>query len=324
MYTFTQITQKIELYISEYEFETLTPELYEPISYTISQSGKKIRPTLVALCCNIFKDDIDDVWPAAYAIEMFHNFTLLHDDIMDESLLRRNMPTVHAKWGANSAILSGDAMLIESYKLLSKIPAAILPAALEIFNTTARGVCEGQQLDMAFENRDDVELDEYLKMIGLKTAVLLEGAMQIGALMGGANSEQAQKLAQYGYSVGLAFQIQDDVLDLYGDPKSFGKPIGGDIKEGKKSYLLLKALELSSADKASELKILINNKELDPQQKINQVRAIYDSLNIQDIATDAVEDMFAQADQILNESDIETSKLEQLRSFIEQLKNRNK
>lgn len=324
MYTFKQITEQIEQYIGEYEFQTSTPELYQPITYTIGQSGKRIRPVFAALSCNIFNDCIDDIWSVAYAIEMFHNFTLLHDDIMDNSQLRRNMPTVHAKWGANSAILSGDAMLIESYKLLEKVPAKILPSVLSIFNTTARGVCEGQQLDMDFENRNDVELGEYLTMIGLKTAVLLEGAIRIGALVGGASEQQAAKLAEYGYAVGLAFQIQDDILDLYADQSSFGKPIGGDIVEGKKSYLLLAALEQASDTQKAELSSLIENKTTNPQQKIAQVKAIYDSLNIKDIATQAVEEAFIQAEEILISSEVESSRLEQLRCFVEQLKNRNK
>ncbi len=324
MYTHQQICEHIEQYIQDYKFETLSPELFEPISYTIKQPGKRIRPTLAVLSHNLFSDNHEKLWPVAVAIEMFHNFTLLHDDIMDNSLLRRNMPTVHAKWGANSAILSGDAMLIESYKLLEQTPAQILPQVLAIFNATSRGVCEGQQMDMAFENRDDVELSEYIVMIGLKTAILLEGAMKIGALMGGASLEQASIIAHYGYLIGLAFQIQDDILDLYADSKSFGKPIGGDIIEGKKCYLLLAALEQASQSQKQEIKTLINDKDIDPQQKICKVRAIYDSLNIKEIATSAVEEGFNQADEILENSGIESSKLEELRSFVQNLKNRNK
>lgn len=324
MYTYKQIAQQIEQYIAAYKFETSTPELYEPIAYTINQSGKRLRPALTALSYNIFGSDLEKVLPAAYAIEMFHNFTLLHDDIMDNSLLRRNMPTVHAKWGANAAILSGDAMLIEAYKLLSGVAAEVLPEVLDIFNTTARGVCEGQQLDMDFETRQDVSLDEYLNMIGLKTAVLLEGGIRIGAIIGGASSEQASQIAEYGYQIGLAFQIQDDILDLYGDPSSFGKPIGGDIVEGKKCYLLLAALERASSEQQTEIKRFIANRTLEREAKIEQVRAIYDSLAIKEVATAAVEERFEAADQILSRSGIAAERLEELRGFVEQLKKRNK
>lgn len=221
--------------------------LYEPIGYALAAGGKRIRPTLAllgakAVCGERFDTSVENaVLPAALALEVFHNFTLLHDDVMDKAEVRRGRPTVHVKWNENTAILSGDQMLIEAYKLLSHVPAEKLPKVLDLFNKMATEVCEGQQLDVDFEKRNDVTIAEYMEMIRLKTSVLLATALQIGAYIAGGTDEEQQALYDFGINLGLAFQIQDDYLDCFGDPATFGKAIGGDIREGKKTWLWLTA-----------------------------------------------------------------------------------
>ena len=215
--------------------------LYEPIGYTLAAGGKRVRPQLALLATKLFGGKEEDVLPAALALEVFHNFTLLHDDVMDKAQVRRGRPTVQVKWNENTAILSGDQMMIEAYKLLSQVPEKKLAKTLRLFNQMATEICEGQQYDMDFESREDVTIPEYMEMIRLKTSVLLATALQIGAYIGYANEEQQKKIYEYGIHVGLAFQIQDDMLDCYGDEATFGKAIGGDIAENKKTYLWLTA-----------------------------------------------------------------------------------
>ncbi len=216
--------------------------LYAPIAYTLEAGGKRLRPTLALIACRMFEGDEQQVLPAALALEIFHNFTLLHDDVMDKALIRRGRDCVHVKWNENTAILSGDQMVIEAYKQLSQLPALYLPKVLHLFNTMATQICEGQQYDVDFESRSHVRLDEYMEMIRLKTSVLLATALQIGAYMAQADEPTQQKMYDLGIALGLAFQIQDDYLDCYGDPVSFGKAVGGDIREGKKTWLYITAL----------------------------------------------------------------------------------
>lgn len=217
--------------------------LYEPIGYALASGGKRIRPTFALIAADMFGGKEEEVLPAALALEVFHNFTLLHDDVMDRAQVRRGRPTVHVKWDDNTAILSGDQMLIEAYRLLSNVPADKLPQVLKWFNDMATGICEGQQYDVDFEQMSEVTIADYMKMIELKTSVLLAYALKIGAYIAGADADQQEALYQYGLHVGLAFQIQDDLLDVYGDPKTFGKAIGGDICCNKKTFLLLTAME---------------------------------------------------------------------------------
>lgn len=232
--------------------------LYEPIGYALSAGGKRLRPQLAILGAEAVGGDAQSVLPAALALEVFHNFTLLHDDVMDKAEVRRGRPTVHVKWNENTAILSGDQMLIEAYKLLAQVPADKLPRVLEMFNKMATEVCEGQQLDVDFEKRDDVTIAEYMEMIRLKTSVLLATALQIGAYIAGGTEQEQQALYDFGINLGLAFQIQDDYLDCFGDPKTFGKAIGGDIREGKKTWLWIKSLVVgrSSLDGLSVEEVL--------------------------------------------------------------------
>ena len=237
--------------VQKLDFPGYPAKLYEPISYILSLGGKRMRPALLLMACELFGGDVNKAISPALAIEVFHNFTLMHDDIMDNAPLRRGKTTVHERWNKNVAILSGDVMLIEGYKLMMQVEDRLLRPILDIFNTTAVGVCEGQQLDMEFETRDVVDINEYINMIRLKTAVVLGGALKIGALIGGAPAKDADLLSQFGVQLGVAFQLQDDILDVYGDPEKFGKQVGGDIISNKKTFLLIKALELAKGEQAN-------------------------------------------------------------------------
>src|ERR1700759_413091 len=244
--------------VKELNYPEYPAQLYEPISYILSLGGKRMRPALLLMACDLFGGDVDAAIPPALAIEVFHNFTLMHDDIMDNAPIRRGHATVHTKWNQNVGILSGDVMLVQGYKLMMQVPDHLLRPILDIFNVTAIGVCEGQQLDMEFEELTNVSIDEYLNMIKLKTAVVLGGALKIGALIGGADTKDADLLSDFGVNLGIAFQLQDDILDVYGDPEKFGKQVGGDIISNKKTYLLLKSLELANKQQSSELHNWLN------------------------------------------------------------------
>lgn len=248
--------------------------LYEPIEYTLASGGKRLRPRLVLLAAEMFGGEEEKVLPAALAIEVFHNFTLLHDDVMDKADIRRGRPTVHVRWNDNTAILSGDQMVIEAYTLLSRVPADRLSETLRLFNKMATEICEGQQYDMEFEGREQVSIEEYMQMIRLKTSVLLATALQIGAYIAGANAAQQQALYEYGINIGLAFQIQDDILDVYGDPKTFGKAIGGDICCNKKTYMLLTALQRADDETRAELEQWLQTQDKS-DEKIQAVTDIY-------------------------------------------------
>lgn len=249
--------------------------LYEPVGYSLSLGGKRLRPALMLHAASLFTDDLAKVAPAAIAIEVFHNFTLLHDDIMDRADLRRGIPTIHKKYGENTAILSGDAMSIMAFRYLAQTGSSKLPQLLDLFSTTALEVCEGQQYDMEFETRDDVTIGQYIEMIRLKTAVLIAAALKIGAILAGAPDREADLLYDYGINIGLAFQLQDDWLDVYGDEATFGKKIGGDILENKKTFLLLKALELSQGENQTRLQYWLDTPETDAREKIAGVTRIY-------------------------------------------------
>ena len=257
--------------------------LYDPLRYMMEIGGKRIRPRLCLLAYSLFKEEMNQsiLGPAA-ALEVFHSFTLIHDDIMDKADVRRGVPTVYRKWDENTAILSGDVMSIESYKLLAQAPAEVLPKALELFTTTAAEVCEGQQYDMDFEDMESVPMEDYLKMIGLKTAVLIACSAKMGALIGGADDRTCDLLYRFGYDLGLAFQIADDWLDTYSDPKVFGKAIGGDILNNKKSWLMTRAFEKAGEKRPELLEAMAMPIETDEQkaEKIRTVIGIYDSLRI--------------------------------------------
>lgn len=251
--------------------------LYEPIGYIMDLGGKRMRPVLVLLSAELFGAPAENALPAAAAVEIFHNFSLVHDDIMDAAPLRRGRPTVHRKWDPNTAILSGDAMLIRAYQQLDGYPPELFQPLTRLFSRTALEVCEGQQYDMDFESRDDVGIPEYLRMIEFKTAVLLGCALQIGAIIGGAEVAEQEAVYDFGIRLGLAFQLQDDYLDVFGNPETFGKQVGGDIIENKKTYLYLQALERCVADDARELRDLYSVRPTNPQSKVDRVRQIFET-----------------------------------------------
>jgi geranylgeranyl diphosphate synthase, type II len=261
-------------------------ELYEPIRYTLNLGGKRIRPALLMLSNNLFGGLDTAALNSALAIEIFHNFTLLHDDIMDKSPLRRGKETVYKKWNTSTAILSGDVMLIQAIRLLNKNNPANLSEILNVFNTTAIKVCEGQQYDMNFESSNSVSINDYLKMIELKTAVLLAGSLKIGAIIGNATKKDAEHIYEFGKNLGIAFQLMDDVLDLYGNPNKFGKRIGGDIIANKKTYLLLKAQELAEGKTKKDLEFCLNSNILADNAKVKKVTTIFNTLKIKQFATD--------------------------------------
>lgn len=275
--TNSELLQHIEESLMARGFESKAPQgLFAPIDYTLKLGGKRVRPLLTLLACRLFSDDITEAMPIATALEVFHNFTLLHDDLMDKSPIRRGQPTVYRKWSENIAILSGDVMSIEAYRCLEEITDVnLLAKSLRIFNQMAVEICQGQQYDMEFEERSDVSVAEYLEMIRLKTAVLLGAALRLGALAGGANDETATKLDKVGQALGLAFQIQDDYLDVYGDEATFGKPIGGDIMNAKKTLMLLYTQAQLEGEKRRELDRLMSLPESAREERISGVRSLY-------------------------------------------------
>ena len=296
MYTFEQSSAFIEEQLKKLSIGNKMPAgLYQPIDYVMAAGGKRVRPALALMACNLFSDDIEKALMPAIALEFFHNFTLLHDDVMDNADLRRNRPTVHKRWNENTAILSGDAMMILAYRYMCQAQPDVLPVLLDTFNRTALEVCEGQQYDMDFEHRNDVSIEEYLNMIRLKTAVLLAACLKIGAICGGSDIANAASLYQFGISLGLTFQIQDDWLDVYADPDVFGKAIGGDILCGKKTFLLITAFEKADGKTRSELYTLLNDQMMPANEKINQVKTIYDHLGVNDIARKAMDRHYQQA-----------------------------
>ncbi len=269
--------------------------LYAPIRYELSLGGKRIRPVLMLMACELFGGDINQVVNPAIGLEIFHNFTLLHDDVMDKSDLRRGQPTVHKMWDENHAILSGDAMQIIATQHMAQVTPRFMPAVMDTFLKTALEICEGQQFDMEFENRKDVTTDEYINMIRLKTAVLLGCALKIGAIIAGAPAAQANSLYHFGENLGLAFQLQDDYLDVYGDPIIFGKNIGGDIVNEKKTFMLIEAMRLAEENNIDALKKYIGNNDVEPREKIAAVTEIYNSLGIDNLCKQKAEEYYNAA-----------------------------
>lgn len=299
------------------------PELYAPIDYSLDMGGKRLRPVLLLMAYNLFSDEIEKALPAALALEIFHNFTLLHDDIMDKANMRRNKPTVHQKFSENSAILSGDAMAFLSYHYLMKSSSDQLFEVTRLFTETALKVCEGQQYDMDFENRQDVTEGEYLEMIRLKTAVLLACSLKAGALLASASPENARLLYDYGINMGLAFQLQDDLLDTFGNQEKFGKKIGGDIVANKKTFLLIKALEEASGNQKKELQEWLGKKEFNDGEKIETISAIFRDLNIPKIAEDKIDFYFTTASKILNDLPVDEPKKGSLKRLSKNMLKRN-
>lgn len=295
--------------------------LYEPIEYTLAAGGKRVRPQLAMIASQLFGGKDEDVLPAALALEVFHNFTLLHDDVMDHADVRRGRPTVHVKWNANTAILSGDQMLIETYKLLAGVPKEKLSQCLDMFNKMATEICEGQQYDVDFEAKEMVSETEYLMMIGKKTAVLLATALQMGAYIAGASQDEQETLALFGTSIGLAFQIQDDILDVWGDPATFGKAIGGDISCNKKTYVTIIAEKIADEESRKELQHWYSQTLSDNTEKIARVKAIYERLGVRELCERSVR-VRTQAAHISLDSLPQNAATQQLRQLADKLHSR--
>jgi geranylgeranyl diphosphate synthase, type II len=296
--------------------------LYEPIEYILELGGKRIRPALCLAACHYFSGSHNSAMQAALGLEMFHNFTLLHDDIMDQSSIRRNQPTVHKKWNANTAILSGDAMMIKASQLMLQVPANVLTEIQELFLKTALEVCEGQQFDMDFETRDDVQIDEYLEMIRLKTAVLLAASLKIGAIIGGATKKNADLIYNFGETIGLAFQLQDDYLDAYGNSETFGKKVGQDIIANKKTFLLISCLKTADASQFKIVNNWLKKPSFDPIEKVEAIKNIYNQLEIEKMSREKMNDYYNQSLQTLEQIDIDTKYQLELKEFAMKLMNR--
>ncbi len=284
----------IEDYLSEKEWGLTPPSLYLPIRYLMSLGGKRLRPMLTLMSYSLFKNDVARIMQYAAAVEVFHNFTLMHDDIMDKAPLRRGKKTVHEKWNVNTAILSGDVMLVKVYEIFSSLEPKLLKAVLNLFNACATQVCEGQQLDMEFEKRKTVSTAEYLEMVRLKTAVLLGFSLELGALLAGAKAKEKMALRNLGINLGIGFQLNDDLLDVYGDKKKFGKQVGGDIISNKKTFLLIRSLEHANGKDKSELLKWINARSFGKAKKVKAVTALYDKLNIPAITKAEINTYFSK------------------------------
>ena len=313
-------------FLSDYlqsQYESKEPRnLYEPIHYILDLGGKRIRPVLTLMTAEIFDADYKRALPAALAVEVFHNFSLVHDDIMDDAPLRRGKETVHEKWDLNTGILSGDAMLILAYQYFEQYEPAIFRDLAKLFSKTALEVCEGQQWDVDFESRTDVTIPEYLKMIQYKTAVLVAAAMKMGAIIADASTENANLIYDFGLNLGLAFQLQDDYLDAFGDPETFGKQVGGDIIENKKTYLYLKAQEFSSSEQREELMHLFSIHPQDSTEKIEVVKELFNTSGASKATQDAIHDFTYKAFQTLEKMNISADKKEILKDFGENLMGR--
>ncbi|MCO6370236.1 polyprenyl synthetase family protein [Roseivirga pacifica] len=306
-----QLVELINKRLSEQQYGQKPQELYEPIRYIMSLGGKRLRPVLVLMAYRLFKDDYETIIDQALAVEVFHNFTLMHDDIMDEAPLRRGKATVHEKWDPNTAILSGDVTLVKAYDMLLDAPGD-LRAIIKNFNVCALGVCEGQQFDMNFEQQPTVSEAEYIDMIRLKTAILLGFGLKLGAMMAGANEKEAQQLYDFGVFVGIGFQLKDDLLDVYADQAKFGKQVGGDIISNKKTFLLLKALELANPEQKAALENWIDKTEFDSEEKVTAVRGIYDEIGIKALTLAKMDEYFRQGFNALNSLDIPQEKKQPL------------
>lgn len=325
MLTVSEIENVVEKSLRSLDWKMQPQELYEPIEYLISIGGKRLRPRLSILCYNLFSDKIDRsiIYPAI-GLEVFHGFTLIHDDIMDGADLRRNQPTVHKKWDNNIAILSGDVMCIKSYQMIANAPDGCLREVLDIFSDTAAKVCEGQQYDMNYECEPFITIEDYIQMIGLKTAVLIACSAKIGALIGGAGKETSQALYNYGYKLGLAFQIKDDLLDSFGETAVFGKNIGGDIMNNKKTWLLVESFKRAAGEDRVELDYLLRGKEIKREEKIPAMQNLFRRIGIVADAEKEIERLHAEAWDILVGAGLDKRQLEQLSEFANILLNRER
>ena len=320
--TADEILEKVNGFLAQLPYDRKPMSLYEPIKYVLSLGGKRIRPTLMLLTYNIYKEDLDKILMNAIALETYHNYTLLHDDLMDNADMRRGQLTVHKKWDANTAILSGDTMLVLAYERMAQCDAKHVARVLNLFTETALEIGEGQQYDMEFENRNDVKEEEYIEMIRLKTSVLLACALKIGAILADAPAEDADNLYKFGEQIGLAFQLQDDYLDVYGDPKLFGKEIGGDITSNKKTFMLINAFNHADAEQRKELEKWVYAVDFDRKEKVAAVTRLYNEIGIDKMAQDKIAYYFEQSKKFLDAVNVPAERKEELRKYAQKMMKR--
>ena len=322
MQTSKEILKKINDFIDQLPYERKPQSLYDPVKYVLSIGGKRVRPVLMLLAYNMYKEDPERILMPACALETYHNYTLLHDDLMDNADVRRGVPTVHRKWDANTAILSGDSMLVLAYHRMLQCDADKQPEVMSLFTETALEIGEGQQYDMEFENRNDVTEAEYIEMIRLKTSVLLACALKIGAILAGASSEDAANLYKFGEQIGLAFQLQDDLLDVYGDPKVFGKAVGGDITCNKKTYMLINAFQRANDNQRAELERWVTAKDFDRNEKVAAVTDIYNQIGIRQICEEKINYYFEESKKYLAKVNVADERKEILRQYTAEMMKR--
>ena len=324
MKTANEILQNVNDFLASLPYDRQPASLYEPVQYVLSLGGKRIRPVLMLLGYNLWKEQPEDILMPAIGLETYHNYTLLHDDLMDNADVRRGHETVHRRWDANKAILSGDSMLVLAYQRVTQVPADKLRQVLDLFTVTALEIGEGQEYDMAFETRNDVTEDEYIEMIRLKTSVLLACALKLGAVLADAPQQDADLMYQLGEELGLAFQLQDDLLDVYGDPKVFGKAIGGDIVSNKKTYMLINAYNRANATQRAELDRWISATAFDRQEKVNTVTRLYDEIGIRQLCEEKINYYFDMARRTLDQVHVPEDRKQSLRQYMDTLLHRNK
>lgn len=324
MKTSEEILKLVNDYLAQLPYDREPQSLYEPIKYVLSMGGKRVRPVLMLLAYNMYKENPDSILSSACALETYHNYTLLHDDLMDNADLRRGHETVHRKWDANTAILSGDSMLVLAYERMAQCPKEKLAEVLHLFTETALEIGEGQQYDMEFENRTDVTEAEYIEMIRLKTSVLLACAVKMGAILADASAEDADNLYKFGEQIGLAFQLQDDFLDVYGDPAVFGKAIGGDITSNKKTFMLINAFNHATAEQREELTRWITAEQFDAAEKIAAVTRLYNEIGIDRMAKEKIEYYFAQSTQYLARVNVPEERKQELIAYTHDMMKREK
>lgn len=324
MYTSKELLEIVNHYLDSLAYDRKPASLYEPIKYVLDLGGKRIRPILMLLSYNLYKDNPKDILSAACALETYHNYTLLHDDLMDEAPLRRGQQTVHKKWNDNQAVLSGDSMLVLAYERLAKCDTKHLEAALHLFTETALQIGEGQQYDMEFELRNDVTVEEYIEMIRLKTSVLLACATKMGAILADASKEDAENLYKFGEQIGLAFQLQDDYLDVYGDAKVFGKKIGGDITSNKKTYMLITAFNQANAEQRAELEKWINKSDFDTEEKIAAVTRLYNEIGVDKLAKEKMGFYYEQGKKFLDAVKLPNERKEALAAYAAEMMKRQR
>ena len=322
MQTSKEILKKINDFIDQLPYERKPQSLYDPVKYVLSIGGKRVRPVLMLLAYNMYKEDPERILMPACALETYHNYTLLHDDLMDNADVRRGVPTVHRKWDANTAILSGDSMLVLAYHRMLQCDADKQPEVMSLFTETALEIGEGQQYDMEFEKRNDVTEAEYIEMIRLKTSVLLACALKIGAILAGASSEDADNLYKFGEQIGLAFQLQDDLLDVYGDPKVFGKAVGGDITCNKKTYMLINAFQRANDNQRAELDRWVTAKDFDRNEKVAAVTDIYNQIGIRQICEEKINYYFEESKKYLAKVNVADERKQILRQYTAEMMKR--